>query len=169
MDDHPHRGPNDNLVVKDARVQRAWAEFCRTQRVDAATPYQAWYFGDSAEMAKELIDLVVHGPKRGTAGLQWAIDRNPELAPVPHGYSVVTEYDGKPRAVLRTTDIQVKPFDQVDPQFAWDEGEGDRSLAWWRDAHWEYFSGVCRQLGLEPAADMPVVLERFELLWVVPG
>lgn len=169
MEPDPSRtGPADNLVHKDARVRGAWAAFCRAHAVDEATPYQAWYFGNSAELAHELMDLVVHGPKRGTAGLQWSIERHPDLAPVPHGYSVVCEYDGTPRAVLRTTDIQVKPFAQVDAQFAWDEGEGDRSLAYWKKAHWEYFSAECASLGREPSLEMPVVLERFELLWVVP-
>ena len=158
--------PNDNLVPKDARVQAAWAAFCRAHGVDEATPYQAWYFGDSAELAHELIELVVHGPKRGTANLKWAIDRNPDLAPIPNGYNLVTEHDGTPRAVLRTTDIEERPFDQVDEAFAWHEGEGDRSLAYWREAHWEYFGNLCAELGLEPSLDMPVVLEKFELLWI---
>ena len=131
------------------------------------TPYQAWFFGNSAAMARELVELVVHGPKRGTAGLLWSIERFPELAPLPDGYSLVTERDGTPRAVIRTTDIQVRPFGEVDAQFAWDEGEGDRTLEAWRRGHWAYFTAECAELGREPSLEMPVVLERFALLWVV--
>ena len=163
----PERGALDNVLEKTPPVRAAWSAFCRERGIDEATDYQAWYFGDTAELAHELVELVIHGPKRATAGLQWAIDVRPELAPIPNGYSVITEFDGTPRAVLRTTDIQTKPFAQVDAQFAWDEGEGDRTLEWWREAHWDYFSNVCAELGRAPTQDMPVVLERFELLWIV--
>lgn len=159
--------PVNNLVEKNSRVRAFWAAFCARQGLSEATPYQAWFFGDTPQLAHELVELVIHGPKRATTGLQWSIDRNPELAPVPHGYSVVTEFDGTPRVVLRTTDIQSCAFKDVDAQYAWDEGEGDRSLEYWRKGHWEYFTGECARLGLEPSPDMIVVMERFELLWVV--
>ena len=41
--------------------------------------------------------------------------------------------------VVRTTQVDVVEFADVDAAFAWDEGEGDRSLSSWRDAHMRYF------------------------------
>ena len=67
--------------------------------------------------------------------------------------------------MIRTTWVGVVPFRDVDERFAWDEGENDRSLASWRDGHRSYFSRVCARLGQEFSEDMPVVLERFELVW----
>jgi uncharacterized protein YhfF len=55
-------------------------------------------------------------------------------------------------------------FGLVDEAFAWIEGEGDRSLASWRDAHVRFFAG----LGLPVSDDTLVVLDTFELLWA-PG
>jgi uncharacterized protein YhfF len=155
----------DNLVSKDERVQAFWAAFCRDADLASSTPYQAWFFGDTPELARELVDLVVHGPKRASATLGWAVERHPELAPVLSGYSVVTEFDGTPRCVIRTTSIETRAFDAVDAQFAWDEGEGDRTLADWRAAHWSFYTRECATLGREPRTDMPVWLERFELLY----
>jgi uncharacterized protein YhfF len=43
----------------------------------------------------------------------------------------------------------------------------DRSLAYWRNAHWHYFSGRCRALGKALSMDMPVICERFKV--VFPG
>jgi uncharacterized protein YhfF len=97
------------------------------------------------------------------------IDKHPELAALPGGYNVVTEYDGTPRAVTRTVEVSRRAFEDVDAQFAWDEAEGDRTLAWWRDAHWSYFERECKLLGLQRSLQMEVALERFELLWVVKG
>jgi GNAT superfamily N-acetyltransferase len=53
----------------------------------------------------------------------------------------------------------------VDAQFAWDEGEGDRTLADWLEGHRRYFARECAQLGRTMSDDAPVVLERFELLY----
>lgn len=155
----------DNTHVKDARIESFWREFCAETGIAPDMPYQAWHFGDSPQLAHELVELVIHGPKRATAGLLWFNEIHPQAAPVPNGYSVVTEFDGAPRAVIRTTWLDMRPFSDVDRLFAWDEGEGDRTLADWKDGHWKFFSRECAALGRAPSEDMPVVLERFELLW----
>jgi uncharacterized protein YhfF len=56
------------------------------------------------------------------------------------------------------------PFNEVDAQFAFDEGEGDQSLDYWREVHWDYFSRRCAEMNKEPSNTMPVNCERFELL-----
>ena len=43
--------------------------------------------------------------------------------------------------------------------------EGDGSLAYWRAAHWDYFSRRCAAIGRTPSDDMPVILERFALIF----
>jgi uncharacterized protein YhfF len=52
-------------------------------------------------------------------------------------YSVATDGLGVGRCVIKTTRIDVVPFGQVDAAFAYDEGEGDRTLGYWRRVHWE--------------------------------
>ncbi len=155
----------DNTVSKNAAVEAFWAEFCRQAGIDAATPYQAWYFGDSPDLAHRLVELVIHGPKRATAGLAWTFEKHPHAAPVQGGYSVATEFDGTPRCVIRTVSTETRRFADVDEQFAWDEGEGDRTLADWIDGHRRYFKRECAWLGRPFSDGAPVVLERFELLY----
>jgi uncharacterized protein YhfF/RimJ/RimL family protein N-acetyltransferase len=155
----------DNRVARDGAVAAYWSEFCRAASVPESTPYQAWYFGDSPALAHELVELVLDGPKRATAGAAWAVDLEPDLGGVPHGYSVVTEHDGTPRCVIRTSWLGRRPLDQVDAQFAWDEGEGDRTLADWLDGHRRFFRRECSTAGVPFADDMAVQLERFELLY----
>ena len=72
--------------------------------------------------------------------------------------------DGKrrPRVILRTVELVQRRFDDVDEQFAYDEGEGDRSLAYWREAHKRYFT----RLGLFKPNIM-LWCERFSVEYVI--
>ena len=72
---------------------------------------------------------------------------------------VVLDGAGKPAAVIETTEVTVRRFDEVDEDFARDEGEGDLSLEYWREGHEAYFA---RNGGFEP--DMELVCERFRLV-----
>ncbi|MEO6390678.1 MAG: ASCH domain-containing protein [Pyrinomonadaceae bacterium] len=146
-------------------TQEFWLEFCRLNlEVDPTEQFQVWYFGDGPELADQLCDLVLSGTKTATAALVWEAEADPVTAPVIGGCSVVTNFAGAPRCVIRTTDIQIIPFDEVPADFAFDEGEGDRSLEYWRKAHWDYFTKRCRELGNVSDTRMPIICERFELL-----
>ena len=147
--------------------QRAfWQAACRAvPGLPATADYQVWHFGDSAQLARELADLVLHGPKRATAGLLWDAEIDPTMTPVLGGYSLVTDRAGAPLLVIQTTRVDILPYGEVDADFAAAEGEGDGSLAYWRNAHWAYFSRRCAALGRAPSEDMPVILERFALIY----
>ena len=93
-------------------------------------------FGDHPALADELVELVLEGKKRATC---WAVSEGLKGAAL--GKPMVA-LDGKnrPRVVLKTIELTQRQFDQVDEAFAYDEGEGDRSLAYWREAHKRYFT-----------------------------
>ena len=122
-------------------------------------------FGDSVELADELLDLVLNGPKRATAGL--VADFTAEQEPLPRigGHWVVCDGSGTPRAVLRTVDLRLGVIDSVDDAFAWDEGEGDRTRDDWLRGHRRYWHRVCRARGAEFTEDLEVVFERFRVVW----
>jgi uncharacterized protein YhfF len=109
--------------------------------------------------------LVLHGPKRATAELVQAFVTQDEPLPQAGDRCLVLGGDGRPLAIVRTTDVRVGPLSSVDDRFAWDEGEGDRTRAWWLDAHTRFFSRQCTAMGLTFSDDIGVVFERFELVW----
>jgi sugar transferase EpsL len=154
------------LAAPNPAAAEFWQAYCRqVPEIDPNTAYQVWYFGDNRALADELLCLVLAGKKTATTSLGWSNEANPEEAPLLGGYSVITDFDGAPRCILQTTEIRSMPYDQVDPQFAADEGEGDLSLEYWRQAHWSFFSRCCAELGRQPVFDMPVVCERFRLVY----
>ena len=149
-----------------ARQREFWQMACRAvPDLSPTADYQVWHFGDSAPLARNLADLVLHGPKRATSGLLWDAELDSTMMPVQGGYSLVTDHAGAPLLIIRTTRVEIRPYEEVDADFAAAEGEGDGSLQYWCDAHWAYFSRRCAVLGRTPSNDMPVVLERFALIY----
>ena len=130
----------------------------------AATMVAAWSFGDSPEMADELLELVINGPKRATAGALADYQADDEPVPSVGDLTVLLDGTSRPRAVIETTDVRVGPLSSVDVQFAWDEGEGDRTRDWWLDAHTRYFQRWFAKVGRPFHPDIDVVFERFELV-----
>lgn len=119
-------------------------------------------FGDSPELADELLDLVLAGKKTATCGTLSQFGEGGEPMPQVGRRDVVLDGQGRPAAVIETTEVTVKRFDEVDEAFARDEGEGDGTLVYWRDAHETYFA---RNGGF--AHDMQLVCERFRVVDVL--
>lgn len=154
------------LVEPDPiRVSGFWARMRANGvvPVDATAP-AADQFGDSVELADELLDLILHGPKRATAGAHAEYERDGSTIPYPGAYSIAVDGHGIPRALLRTTDVRVGPLSSVDDRFAWDEGEGDRTRASWLRDHQRFFARYLPTVDLDYSPDMPTVFERFELV-----
>lgn len=125
----------------------------------------AEHFGDSAAMADELLALVLHGPKRATAGLLADYRAAGEDLPRVGSHRVVCDGSGMPRAVLRVLEARLGPVTSVDEGFAWDEGEGDRTRETWLRAHGEFFSRSCERLDIAYSEDLEAVFTRFAVVW----
>ena len=152
-------------MKNSSQVKEFWRKFCATSGTNPATPYQVWYFGNSSEMAGELAALVLQGKKRATASLVEFNNLHPELAPFEGCYNVVTDFEGAPQCVIQTAEIRHLPFDEVDAEFAFDEGEGDQSLEYWRAVHRAYFTREAAENNLEFNEKSLVCCERFRLLY----
>jgi uncharacterized protein YhfF len=148
------------------KVMAFWKQFCENNLdVDLNCPYQAWHFGDSRSLADQLSELVLQGKKKATACLVWEAELDPDNAPVLNGYSIITDFEGNPKCIIKTTEVRIVPFNEVDAEFAADEGEGDLSLVFWRRVHWDYFTRKCKELGKEATLKMEVMCERFEVVY----
>lgn len=128
---------------------------------------QTWAFGDSPELSDELLGLVLDGTKTATAELVEEFEGGGEALPVKGDLSIVLDGAGAPRLLVRTTRVDVVPFDQVTAEHAYLEGEGDRTLESWREAHERYWRRTLGAVGRQFQPSMPVVCERFEVLYQV--
>jgi len=116
-------------------------------------------FGDSPELADELLSLVLSGTKTATCGALRDYTPGGEALPQVGRQDIVLDGSGRPAAVIETVEVTVRRFEDVDAEFAFEEGEDDRSLTSWRREHEKYFR---RNGGFSP--DMELVCERFRLV-----
>lgn len=137
-----------------------------TEPLDALPP-PTWAFGSGAEMADDLLALVLQGRKTATAGALWDYEATDEAVPEAGDLSIVVDGAGHPRALLATTEVDIMPFDEVPASFAAAEGEGDLTLKFWRRVHEEFFTQFADH-DREFSRQMPVVCESFTVLYQEP-
>ena len=123
---------------------------------------EAWAFGATPEHADDLLALVLAGTKTGTASALGDIEADDESVPEVGELSIILDGRGRPRALIETTAIDIVPFSGVTAEHAHSEGEGDRTLAAWREIHERFWQEHGRR-GF--SFEMPVVCERFRLLF----
>ncbi|WP_241618461.1 ASCH domain-containing protein [Rosenbergiella epipactidis] len=121
----------------------------------------AWGFGDSAAMADELANHVVEGRKTASCGSLSAY-LNEASPPTVGSYHIILNGREEPVCVIRLIAMRIVKFNKVEAEFAYKEGEGDRSLAYWQQEHKAFFT---REGSFSET--MELVAEEFELVEVV--
>ena len=150
--------------MKSPTTKSYWQTYCAAADVQSGD-YEVVAFGDSPEMADELGQLIAHGPKRATAGLYRDFENDLDSLPHVGGHVIVIDGKGQPLCIFQTTDVRIGPLNSVDAQFAWDEGEGDRTREWWLAAHTEFFMRQAKSEGFEFTTNIKTVFERFKVVW----
>ncbi len=97
----------------------------------------AWNFGGNADL---LLSLVLEGKKTATSSLLSVYKDGSVPMPRPDTYSIILNSNGEPKCVVHLLNTKIKKFNEMDEQHAFEEGEGDRSLAYWRKVHLDFFS-----------------------------
>ena len=117
-------------------------------------------FGTPGTSRETLVNLVLHGNKRATAGL--LKDYEAENEPVEHVGELLAmpDNDGTHVGTLRVTRAEVLRFADVPDEFALAEAEGDLDAADFRASHLAYWSAT----GETVTDDTLVVTLYFDLL-----
>lgn len=123
---------------------------------------KAWQFGVEPD---SLANLVKDGTKTATASgyRLYAIEDEP--LPQIGELNIILNSSDQPMCVTRTRELKLMRFDEVSEDFAYLEGEGDRSLAYWRHVHYDFFTNEYAQHGLDFNQEDFIVGEIFECLY----
>lgn len=154
--------------MTDPAIEKYWNDFLATQPSDSnyrGRPYVAEGFGDNPRLADELAALVLSGIKTGTCSAVWEWEAEGNPFPQAGLISITLNGQGEPVCILETTEVTFRRYNEVDEDFARSEGEGDLSLAYWREAHRNFFSRILPKFGREFTEEMPLVCERFKVIY----
>ena len=140
------------------------ARFVRESGLDIPK-YDAYYYG-YPEQADEILAALLRGDKRATTGLRCLYELEKEPLPKAGQYSVILDSHGLPRCITRISNVEITRFRDISEEYAFIEGEGNKSLKYWKDAHREVFTRECREdAGIEFSEDMECVCEYFEVVY----
>jgi uncharacterized protein YhfF len=149
-------------------IETYWQKFLSTLPSDSpyhSKSYIAEGWGDSPEMADELGDLIAQGTKTGTCSALWEWEAEGNPIPDVGLVTIVLDGKGEPLCIVETTEVFIRKYNEVDADFARAEGEGDLSLEYWREAHKNFFSRTLPKIGKEFSEEMPLVCERFRMIY----
>lgn len=154
--------------MNTSTIEEYWQAYLATLPADAparSTSYVAEGFGDNPALADELGALVVEGKKTATCSAVWEWEAEGNPIPQAGAFWIVLDGRGAPMCITETFEVTRRRYDEVDPAFAYEEGEGDRSLQYWRDAHRRFFTRTLGAIGREFTPEMPLVCERFRVVY----
>ena len=141
--------------------QTLWNQYKEINPLAGPEP-EAWAFGAAPDL---LAELVAKGVKTATASAYDEYVHYEEELPKVGDLDVVLDGQGQAVAIIETTKVTVIPFRDVSADHAYKEGEGDRSLTYWRQVHEELFTKWLADIGLSFSPASKVVLEEFQLVY----
>jgi uncharacterized protein YhfF len=154
--------------VSSEQIEAYWKSYLATLPESSTIREERYWaegWGDSPQDADELGALIADGTKTASCSALWEHEAEGEPLPEVGLKTIVLDGNGDPLCLVETTEVEVRPYDEVDARFAYAEGEGDRSLEYWREAHWRFFSRTLPNIGKEPTSNMPLVCERFRVIY----
>lgn len=138
------------------KANEMWSLYSTKENITAE--YEAWAYGSAPD---ELALLTFDGIKTATASAYPLYELDGEAIPEEGEYSIILDSQDNAVCIIKTTKVFVVPFDEVDERQAYKEGEGDRSLAYWRSVHERFFTDCMAEASLTFDEKMKVVCEEF--------
>ncbi|WP_225365230.1 ASCH domain-containing protein [Levilactobacillus brevis] len=91
--------------------------------------------------------------------------RKNEPKPKVCTYSIVLDGSGAPVCITQTERVEIKNLNKVTADHAYLEGEGNRSLEYWRKVHKDFFEKEYYQAGKVFTDRIPCICETFKVVY----
>ena len=150
----------------EENIELFWKNFItdNTRYVNEKTP-ESFYFCDNEKDANDCAKLVVKKIKQATAPSLWSFEINNEKLPRKGDLNIITNWNKVPQAIILTTKIELIKFSEITAKFAQREGEGDKSLAYWKKVHKAYYEREMQGHKEEFSKDMIIVCQYFDTIY----
>lgn len=143
-------------------AEQLWNKYITLYPDEKDKEFEAWCFG--SDSPDTLARLTLDGIKTATASAYPEYVFENSALPEVGSLSVVLFEDESAACIIKTIRVSIIPFSEVSALHAYKEGEGDRSLEYWRNAHKHFFTLELKEIGQEFNESMPVVCEEYEVV-----
>ena len=121
---------------------------------------RAMEFGTPGKSRETIVNFVVHGKKRATAGLAAEYEKQSEDIEYIGECLAMVDNDSRHIATLQVTRVEESRFADVPDEFALAEAEGDLSAADFRASHYDFWT----RIGETITDDTKIIQIYFNLL-----
>lgn len=148
-------------------IEAFWQKYLQTlpENERAQSYFEATAWGNSPELADTIAALIVSGTKTTTSSLLWAQHKHQWVVEQPGDKSIVLDSQGTPVCIIETNQVFIKPFNEVDAEFVYNYGEGDRTMQFWDHNMWAYYKQECEELGKTADSTMPMICHVFKMIF----
>ena len=152
--------------MENSSARNIWGDFLDSHLEYAFVEEpRVTHFCDNEKDANECLKLVLSGTKRATTHSLLGLQMRKEKLPKIGDFTIITDWSGNAKCIVRTVAVRLKPFFSIREAYAKIEGEGDKSLKYWKETHWDYYTRELEPYGRRPVNSMIVVCEIFEKVY----
>ncbi len=146
--------------------QELWGKFIdKNPKYKNVELPESYYFCDNKKDADNLAELVKIGVKTATSSLYCLYELEQEKLPKSDDLAIITDFEGNAVAIISNSKVEIIKFSEVTEELASREGEGDKSLQYWRKVHIDIFTKWLKEFNMDFDESMEIVYENFEVLF----
>ena len=131
--------------------------------INQADYFECFAFGNSPEMADELLELVLAGKKTATVSVILEEEPQPQIGDV----SLVLNGRGEPACTIRTTYLETVRFCDLTWEMVRQEGE-DETFEQWKTGNYGYWTQDAARRGYTFTEETMITFEQFEVVDILP-
>ena len=152
--------------MENTSARNMWGDYLDKHLEDAfhEAP-EVIHFCDNETDANTCAELVKNGIKKATTDSLLGLQYRNEPLPKIGDFKVVTNWEGDAQCIIQLTSVTLKPYFSIDASYAQLEGEGDKSLEYWKKTHWDYYTRELEPFGRVPRESMILVCQEFERIF----
>jgi uncharacterized protein YhfF len=147
--------------------QKLWDQYCDSLplRDRPVAPLVEASMPGNSEIANSLVQLYLDGHKTAGSSLLADFIAAGDQLPSIGKFWIVLDSTGEARCIVRTDRVDQTKFKEVGLEVAIAEGEGDLSLAYWRQAHADFFQPFLQSWGVTDLEEAIVITEFFSVVY----
>ena len=115
--------------MKNHSAENMWGDFLNAHLEFAFenTP-NVCHFSDNEKDANYNVELILAGVKKAISHSLLGLQLQKKTLPKRGDFTIVTDWDGKAKCIIRTTSVRMIPYFSITAEHAKMEGQGDGSL-----------------------------------------